>query len=77
LTDSVQYNGAPVSDAMLRMQEVKALTGLSRSTIWRMVKGGDFPSPIPIGKRARGWPSGDIARWRSDRANARVMPEAA
>jgi predicted DNA-binding transcriptional regulator AlpA len=31
------------------MPEVEATTGLSRSTIYRRVKAGAFPGPVPLG----------------------------
>ena len=58
------------SDNYVRFPDVKSCTGLSRTTIHRMVKSGDFPSPRRIGKRAVAWLSSDLARWRADRPEA-------
>ena len=48
---------------ILRLPNVKALTGLSRSTIYLLMSEGSFPRQIPLGSRAVGWPSKDIDDW--------------
>jgi prophage regulatory protein len=53
--------------AILRLPDVKARTGLSRSTIYAYAKQGIFPKPILIGVRAVGWASQDIDDWVSQR----------
>ena len=55
----------------LRMPEVLKLTGLSRTTIHRMVKAGTFPPPMKLGARAVGWRAADIEEWLDDRTVAR------
>ena len=45
---------------MLRTPEVERLTGLSQSTIKRMVTDGRFPKPMRIGIRAKGWLARDV-----------------
>jgi prophage regulatory protein len=67
----------PAADCYLRTKEVLANTGLSRTTIHRLVKDGDFPSPKRLGKRAVGWLSSDVARWREARPEARNEAKAA
>ena len=59
-----------VPNAILRGPAVQEQTGLSRTTIHRLVKAGDFPSPKRLGVRAVGWLSSDIARWRDARPDA-------
>ncbi len=49
--------------AILRLPEVKARTGLSKSSIYLRVKQGNFPSPISLGVRAVGWPDTEIQVW--------------
>ncbi|MFT3732843.1 MAG: AlpA family phage regulatory protein [Hyphomicrobium sp.] len=54
----------PPDDTVVRPVEVVRLTGLSKSTINRMVSAGTFPPPLRIGERARGWLSRDLKAWR-------------
>ena len=65
------------ADSYLRFPEVKFRTGLSRTTIHRLIKDGDFPCPKKLGKRAVGWLSSDVARWREARPEARTPAKAA
>ncbi len=48
----------------LRLSAVIAATGLSRTTIWRKVKAGLFPAPIPIGPKSVAWDAEEIAQWQ-------------
>ncbi len=52
-----------MAETILRLPEVKARTGLSRTTIHVRVTNGSFPRPIKIGVRAIGWLESDIADW--------------
>lgn len=49
--------------AILRLPEVKARTGLSRSTIYLRISKGTFPKPISLGGRAVGWLSEEVTAW--------------
>jgi prophage regulatory protein len=51
-------------DQTLRIPAVVAATGLSRSTIWRKVRKGDFPPPIQLSDNSIGWPESLIKEWR-------------
>ena len=67
LRDSVlrARRGRPMTRAMtqgmdaptrvLRLSQVQARTGLSRSTIYMRVANGTFPQPVRLGARAIGW----------------------
>ena len=60
---------------MLRLADVRAMTGLGRSTIYRKMAKGEFPSAVKLSERAIGWPQGDIERWLQERIDAsRVAP---
>lgn len=48
----------------LRLSAVIAATGLSRTTIWRKVKAGLFPAPIPIGPKSIAWDAEEVAQWQ-------------
>jgi prophage regulatory protein len=48
---------------ILRLPAVIARTGLSRSTIYRFIAAGEFPSSRLIGARAVGWLESDVSAW--------------
>ena len=55
---------------IVRRPEVETITGLSRSSIYAMMKNGTFPKNIKLGERAVGWPESAIRLWLSDRISA-------
>ncbi len=48
---------------ILRLPEVKARTGLSRSTVYLRISNGIFPKPVSLGGRAIGWVESDVNDW--------------
>lgn len=50
---------------ILRLDGAKSASGLSRSSIYNMMKTGDFPQSILLGARAVGWLESDVQRWIS------------
>ncbi len=61
---------------MLRAPEVMARTGLSRVTIWRRVKAGNFPAPTELGENSIGWPASVITEWLNSRPHRTYRDEA-
>jgi len=57
----------PANLVLLRLPQVKAQTGLSRSELYRRIAMGSFPAPIKIGERASAWSSVEIERWIAER----------
>ena len=55
----------------LRLKQVKALVGYSRTSIYEKIKAGEFPKPYPLGARAVGWLADDIEAWIESRIKAR------
>ncbi len=53
--------------AILRLPEVRRLTGLGRSTIYEMMAKGAFPRSVSLGFRAVGWRKGEIRVWLESR----------
>lgn len=50
----------------LRLPEVRARVGLSRSQIYRLIQAGDFPAPLKLSRQVSVWPDQDINRWQLD-----------
>ncbi len=51
----------------LRLPEVLARTGLSRSTIYVRLEQGRFPRPVSLGARAVGWIESEVEEWMRQR----------
>lgn len=54
-------------ERILRLGEVTQMVGVSRTTLWRMERKGDFPARIPLSSRSVGWRSIDIDNWMKNR----------
>ena len=59
---------------IIRLPQVKQRTGLSRSTIYSLIKGGQFRAPISIGARAVGWLDSDVDEFIAERVKASRKP---
>jgi predicted DNA-binding transcriptional regulator AlpA len=53
----------PEDSIMLDMHEVVRITGLSQSTIKRMVIDHCFPQPLKLSPRRNGWPMKEVRQW--------------
>ncbi|MGH8311510.1 MAG: helix-turn-helix transcriptional regulator, partial [Steroidobacteraceae bacterium] len=53
----------PPYPALLRLRQVQRLTGLSRSTIYRLERAGAFPSRVRLSARASAWPADEVGAW--------------
>ena len=49
---------------LLRVKDVERELGISRTTIWRLVKAGAFPPPLRITSKAIAWRRSDIEAWQ-------------
>jgi prophage regulatory protein len=51
----------------VRMSAVVRMTGLGRSTIYRLMAENKFPSPVRLAKRAVAWRRIDLDVWSAGR----------
>ena len=56
------------ADRILRRPEVEIRTGLTRSSIYRLIDAGDFPKQRRLSPSTVGWLESDISTWISGRA---------
>lgn len=54
----------------IRLPQVIDMTCLSKSSIYRLMADGDFPSQIPLGARSVVWVRAEIEEWRSQKIAA-------
>lgn len=72
--DRGMFNNVPerpdMTNTILRLPQVKDITGLSRSTIYLLIKQGKFKKPIQLGTRSVGWLQSDIEEFITERVRA-------
>jgi len=54
-----------------RPNETINMLGVSKSTLWRMVKDGIIPPPIKIGRQAVGWKEKTLIEFINSRPSTR------
>ena len=59
-----------MSDRLLTRPEVETRCGITRSTIYRMMRAGQFPEPVKVGPSAVRWPESEIEEWLNTRPRA-------
>ena len=57
-------------ERLLTSKQIAEETGISRSTIYRLVQNGSFPKPIRVGRRCVRWLESDIKAWLAERKAA-------
>ena len=61
---------AAITPAIYRLPGVVAICGISRSTIYEMIRRDEFPRPVQLDARAVGWRCSDIEAWLVSRPAA-------
>lgn len=54
-------------DRLLKLPEVESLTSLKKSTIYMLMKRGDFPRCVQITTRCVAWPESHVLGYVQDR----------
>lgn len=67
----------PDSNRLLRLPEVRARTGLSRSSVYRLAARGQFPGGVKLTPHSTAWPERDVDAWIASRPKRSEAPEAA
>jgi prophage regulatory protein len=54
----------------LRLPEVKSVTGLSKSSLYALIRANSFPAPVQLGPRTVAWVRSEIKQWAEERIKA-------
>ena len=54
----------------MRMPELRQETGLSRSTLYRLIEKGEFPRQAKLADNCAGWWSAQVDAWKTSRLEA-------
>ena len=60
-----------MGDRLLRRREVEKITGIARSSIYRLMEAADFPRAVRVGPAAVRWRESEVNAWVSSRPVAR------
>ncbi|MDR9499739.1 MAG: AlpA family transcriptional regulator [Hydrogenovibrio sp.] len=56
---------------LIRMNEVRKLTGLSRSYVYALAAKGQFPKPVKLSERSAAWIESEVKNWIDERIQQR------
>jgi prophage regulatory protein len=57
--------------SLIRLNEVKRITGLSGATIYRFIASRKFPVQVKLGERSVAWLASEVQAWIESKAAAR------
>jgi prophage regulatory protein len=64
-------NSSDLEDVtFLRLPEVKAVTGLSKTSLYTLIRDRNFPAPVRLGPRAVAWVRSEVKQWAVSRVLA-------
>jgi len=72
--EKLELENRPI-ERLIRIGEVKQLTGLSTATLYRKISANEFPRPVRLGVVARAWPLSEVQNWIAERIAVRRTHE--
>lgn len=60
----------PAQERLMRRPEVLRVSGLSRSSMYRLIKKLEFPCPVRLSAKTVGWPASQVNAWVAARVAA-------
>lgn len=56
---------------VLKLKDVLSKTGLSKTSLYKLISLSEFPKPISLGLRSVGWLDSEIEAWIQEKINVR------
>lgn len=56
-----------MTETLLRLPDVIAATGLSKTTIYELQRSREFPAARRLSRRCVGWPASEVQAWIDSR----------
>ncbi len=53
--------------SFLRLPDVKLVTGLSKSSLYALIRANSFPAPVRLGARTVAWVRSEVKQWAAER----------
>jgi prophage regulatory protein len=60
-----------VGERLIRIDEVRHICGLSRSSIYASIQKGEFPAQVKLSRKASGWVYSEVMQWLKLRVERR------
>lgn len=54
------------SEGFIRLPQLLQMFPISRTTLWRKIKAGEFPKPHMLGPRTRVWDIEELRSWKQN-----------
>jgi prophage regulatory protein len=67
---SKEISSNPDEVIFLRLPEVKTVTGLSKSSLYSLIRANSFPAPVRLGPRTVAWVRIEVKEWAAERVFA-------
>ena len=64
-----------MSKRIIRPDELVDWLGISRTTVWRLQRKGEFPPPRQLSPNAVGWLESEVDEWLESRRRPASSPE--
>ena len=64
-----------MAERFITMEQVRGRVALSKTEIYRKIKAGLFPKPVPLGPRKVAFVESEVAAWIEERLKARAAGE--
>jgi prophage regulatory protein len=58
---------SPDEVIFVRLPDVKAVTGLSKSSLYALIRANNFPAPVRLGPRTVAWVRSEVKQWAAER----------
>jgi len=66
-----------MAERFITMEQVRGRVALSKTEIYRKIKAGAFPRPVPLGTQKVAFVESEVASWMDARLQARAEGEGA
>lgn len=66
----VSESRPPVRDTFMRLHQVEQVTGLKKSTLYRLMREKKFVQAVQITPRCTAWPASKVYEWVQERIAA-------
>ena len=70
MNQSNRHTSTPPADRLIYWPEVANIVPLSRVSVWKLRRSGDFPRPVRLTTNRIAWRSSEVQDWVASRQRA-------